>query len=62
MPRRKRQKNKAKAADGSKAADEDKEAGETEAEQMNGDADVAIEPPISSKVEAEVGGEDEEML
>ena len=62
MPRRKRQKNKAKAADGSKPADEETEAGEGDAEQTNGDADVAIEPPISSKVEAEVGGEDEEML
>lgn len=60
VPRRKRQKNKAKAADGSKPAEED--AGDSAVEQTNGDAGSAAEPQPQAALESGLGGEDEEMM
>jgi len=56
VPRRKRQKNKAKAEEGAKSAEE--EAGESGVEQTNGDAGSTAPAPGA---DAAMGAEDEVM-
>ena len=60
MPRRKRQKNKPKAAEGEKGTEED--VGEEEAAQASGGGDADVEPAPAADAAVGAVEDDEEML